>query len=328
MNTHPYGFRIVGATTEARRLTTWAAAFSAHAACDPRARLDYECYLSAFLFGDDFRQRADAYGKLNVKGYAGECWSPFIWCDIDRAQDLNSATTDARSLAVAIGERYKLADDLLLIFFSGSKGYHIGVPTWLWSPDPSITFNAIARRFAETLAASIGVVIDSGVYDKVRAFRAPNSRHQKTGLHKRRLSLDELLNLSSDRIVELAREPAPFDVREPLETSQLARDDWQVAIEAVERQAAVMQQRRIESNGTANLNRATLEFIRDGATAGDRHRMLFSAAANLAEFGCTRELAHALLTEAGLDSGLPPSEVRRQINCGLADNRNGGNHRD
>jgi hypothetical protein len=42
-------------------------------------------------------------------------------------------------------------------------------------------------------------------------------------------------------------------------------------------------------------------------------------------FGCPPALAHALLTEAGLDSGLPPKEVRRQIDCGLGhvQNRNG-----
>ncbi len=320
MTTFPYGFRIVGATTEARRLITWAAAFSAHAACDPRAQLDRECYLSAFTFDEEFLKRADTFDQVDVRGYAGACWSPFIWFDIDR-DDLDRATTDARRLAVSIDERYKLADDVLLILFSGSKGYHFGLPTWLWSPDPSVTFNVIARRFAETLAASIGVVIDTGVYDKVRAFRAPNSRHPKTGLHKRRLSLDELLHLSTDRIVELAREPASFDVRDPLEVSPIARADWQAAIELVEQQAAALHQRRIESNGSATLNRATLEFIREGATTGDRHRMLFSAAANLAEFGCPPALAHALLTEAGLDSGLPPKEVRRQIDCGL--NRSG-----
>ena len=67
----------------------------------------------------------------------------------------------------------------------------------------------------------------------------------------------------------------------------------------------------------ARLNRATLEFIRDGAGTGDRHRLLFSAAANLAEFGCPQSLAEALLCESALDSGLSPSEVRRQIACGL-----------
>jgi hypothetical protein len=45
---------------------------------------------------------------------------------------------------------------------------------------------------------------------------------------------------------------------------------------------------------------------------------VFSAAANLAEFGCPPALAHALLTESALDSGLAPNDVRRQIECGMS----------
>ena len=83
----------------------------------------------------------------------------------------------------------------------------------------------------------------------------------------------------------------------------------QVDLEAARRDAARLCLRLIE--------RSTLDFIRNGAGNGDRHRLLFSAAANLAEFGCPSELALELLNEAALDSGLLPSEVRRQIECGL-----------
>jgi hypothetical protein len=76
--------------------------------------------------------------------------------------------------------------------------------------------------------------------------------------------------------------------------------------------------RRAAGDGSPTLNRSTLDFIREGAGTGDRHRLLFSAAANLAEFGCSPTLAVALLEESALDSGLPPKDVRRQIDCGLA----------
>ena len=36
----------------------------------------------------------------------------------------------------------------------------------------------------DAVAAELAAVtIDAGIYDRVRAFRAPNSRHPKTGLH-------------------------------------------------------------------------------------------------------------------------------------------------
>ena len=67
------------------------------------------------------------------------------------------------------------------------------------------------------------------------------------------------------------------------------------------------------------MNRSTLAFIREGAGTGDRHRLLFSAAANLAEFGCTPALAVALLEESRARLGA----CRRKtfaggIECGLA----------
>ena len=161
------------------------------------------------------------------------------------------------------------------------------------------------------------VTIDGGVYDKVRAFRAPNSRHPKTGLHKRALTLDELMRLSVERIQDLAREPLAFDVPAITARSEQAAADWLDAGQAMEREAEANQQRRTSGNGSTRLNRSTLDFIRNGAGNGDRHRLLFSAAANLAEFGCPSELALELLNEAALDSGLSPSEVRRQIDCGL-----------
>src|SRR5262249_46357837 len=149
--------------------------------------------LSAFQYGKDFRQLLETTGS--TKGFAGACWASLIWWDIDRADDLQRALENARRLAGFILARYKaLDDDDLLYFYSGSKGFHIGLPTCPWHPEPSAYFNAIARRFAEFIAERAGVAIDTGVYDKVRAFRAPNSKHPKTGRHKRRLSHDELMH--------------------------------------------------------------------------------------------------------------------------------------
>lgn len=114
-------------------------------------------------------------------------------------------------------------------------------------------------------------------------------------------------------------EPEPFEFPTPSAPNSQAVDDWRTA--AAETEKAAMARRERRANGAGRLNRSTLAFIRDGAGAGDRHRLLFSAAANLAELDCSPALAHELLTEAALDSGLPPGEVRRQIDCGLSHGR-------
>ena len=136
-------------------------------------------------------------------------------------------------------------------------------------------------------------------------------------MHKRRLTLDELAG-PLDVILELAKTPAPFKLPTVTKTSETAAADWAAADDQVKTEGEAKAARRAATNGTPTLNRATLDFIREGAVAGDRHRLLFSAAANLREFGCPPALAVALLEESALDSGLPPKDVRRGIECGLA----------
>jgi hypothetical protein len=281
-------------------------------------------YLSAFTYGRDFREQLAA--TRSTRGFGGPCWAPFVWWDFDAKGDLERARLGAARLTAFLAERYRL-DDELLAFFSGSKGFHVGLPTGLWRPEPSPLFNLTARAFARRLvgpsrgnSAGAGCPIDEGIYDKVRPFRAPNSAHPKTGLYKRRLSLDELQRLSVEGICLLAREPWPFEPRFPPGPNKQAAADW-LAAQSEAKGAAQRKARPLPSGGAQRLNRMTLQFIREGAAVGDRHRLLFSAAANLAELSCPPALAHALLTEAGLDSGLPPKEVRRQIDCGLAHGR-------
>ena len=322
MTTNDLGFWIVGPCTNERRLVDWQAAFVAYAALDERAEVNRETYLSAFTFGEDFRQHLNATGS--TKGFDGVCGARFVWFDLDREDDLEIARRDTARLCLTLIERYRLDDETLLIFFSGRKGFGVGLPTDLWQPPASLTFHRTTRRLAEVLAGAAQVVIDLQMYVKVQPHRAPNSRHGKTGLHKRRLTLDELTRLSVDRIQDLAREPLAFDVPTITTRSEQAAADWLDAVQAIEHEAEAIQQRRTSSNGSTRLNRSTLDFIRHGAGSGDRHRLLFSATANLGEFKCPAELVYELLTEAALDSGLAPNEIRRQIECGLKRNMTTG----
>ena len=311
-----FGFRVLGDCRQPRRLVDAGAALAAYAACDPRCELGQESYLSAFQFAADFREHLNATGS--TAGFSGPCWATWLWWDIDAPDDeLERAREAARRLVVAVTDRLRVAEDDVLVFFSGAKGFHIGAPTAPWTPAPGHDFHKVARRFAEAVAEQAGAVIDTGVYDRVRCFRAPNSRHPKTGLHKRRLTVDELMHLSTSAILKLAEKPEPFELPTPTYTSESAAALWAEAVEHVRLKADARAERL--ANGTPEqLNRTTLDFIRDGAAKGDRHRLSYSAAANLAELGAPLPLCVALLTEAALDTGLPPSDVRRAVENGWA----------
>ena len=189
--------------------------------------------------------------------------------DIDRADALDAALSDARRLAAGILDRYReLGDDDLLIFLSRGQGIPRRHPAALWGPTPSTRFHETARRFCQAHAERAGVAVDPLIYSRTRLFRAPNSRHPKTGLHKRRLAYDELMSLSIDGILDLARQPMPFAVPTPSTSSPTAAADWADAAGTVERRA--VERRVTYRDGSHRLTKTTLMFIREGATEGER----------------------------------------------------------
>ena len=309
------GFRIVGPIYGARMPVDHDRAFAAYAACEDSAEVGWEGYLTCFQYGTAMKERSESNAHpLDVTNFDGPCWSRFIWFDIDRADDIDAAVRDSLRLVSLLIERYEVSESKLLIFFSGSKGFHVGLPTSLFEASPAVGFAKAARKMAESLAGFAGIRIDHSVYGIVQPLRAPNSRHGKTGLYKRIVNFTELSTIDPSSLKERAKEPKSFAIPDPPSSNERAVADWQNAWEMAERQASVV---RVPRNERSALNRSTLEFIREGAEDGERNPRLFSAAANLGELGCSRRLAHALLTEVSLDSGLPADEVRRTIENGI-----------
>lgn len=322
--THPHGFRIVGPCTGDRRRVDAATALRAYCHCDARANVENEAYLSAFQFGDDFAEHLARTGS--PAGFNGSTWAPFVWLDVDRdvsAGGIARALTDTKRLVDTLDERYAVPRCVLVPFVSGGKGMHLGIPTALWAPSASANFHAVARQFAETLAAAAGVAVDVSVFDRVRAFRAPNSKHPKTGLHKRFVPVEILDTVTVNGLLSLARTPEAFDVpsTDGVESADMLVAVWDTAGRAVAEKAAAVEQRRLEVASGARavtVNKLTRAFLNGEVEAGDRHRLLYSASANLAELGCPLPALVALLTEPALDLGLPPKDVARGIENGHA----------
>ena len=147
----------------------------------------------------------------------------------------------------------------MLIFYSGSKGFHLGIPLW-FRPQPSTTFHLTSKRVAETIATKAGITLDPAIYNKSQPFRCPNSLHPITKLYKRLLSHDELRS-DLDTIQGLATSPKPFECMPPSIQPQRLRNYG-------ETEPAPIPPSEVETEG--NLNRATLEFLRYGATEGNR----------------------------------------------------------
>ena len=313
-----FGFRALGRDAE-RREIVWCSGFTAHVEADPRATTLGECFLSHFQFPNEFRKHVSATGS--TRGYTGPTWLEWLVFDIDVEGDINEALKQARRLAAWLVDRFKIEPDDAMIFYSGSKGFHVCLRSSLWDGQPAKEFHRYARQFAEFLATNADVKVDSGVYARVNLLRAPNSRHKKTGRFKVQLQFDELQNLTPDEIFTIATEPRKGWIPEHTPYSPEAAECWAEVCKLVDDDQTATTERRASGSKASKLNPTTRAFLMDGAFVGDRHRELFSCAANFGEFSSIEELTFAILTPAGLNTGLTASEVQRQISCGL---RHGG----
>jgi hypothetical protein len=306
----------------------WVPLLIAAATVNPPFDPTREQYATAFHYDRSMLAHLKANGGSSA-GFGGAVWSSGLHFDLDAADDLAPALEAGRRLTTTILQRYTaLAEADLEIYYSGSRSIHVELPL-PHRPHPGPMFHLVCRKLAFRMAklagldAVGGVKFDEGNYDKVRLWRLVNSRHAKTGLHKVRLNYDELMHLTVDGVRKLATVPRPFMAVDSALTPTLQLEsDWQQAAEAVIREQQSKAALRIEdaaAGGPDRLNRATMDFVRDGAGTGDRHRLLYSAACNLAEFHCPPRLAFALLMPSALDSGLAPTDAGRQIECGLKD---------
>lgn len=320
LDPHAVGAFVDGAPTGPRQLVCWANHYRDHHELADHVNPDREAYLSLYSYPPVPYCAHFIAADHSPRGYTGPASCRFLLFDVDRAADLGSALTDTRTLATFLRRRYGGGiDDALAVYWSGGKGFHLTlelVPAWV----PSAAVPATCKRLALKLAAQAGVRIDTAPYDHQRLVRLPNSRHRTSGLHKRFLTLDELLALDVPRIRELARHPAAFPVPVCGATADALQDDWNRAATDGTVQP---------TGATADAHPVVPKFVRDFIGFADvedpgRAVTLFRAAAALAQHGTPAAVIAGLLEEPATKTGLALTEVRRQIALGILRGQRGG----
>ena len=107
--------------------------------------------------------------------------------------------------------------DMLRIWFSGNRGFHLCVPGRLFGVTSSPNLNKYWRIIARDIKAKVNATtLDESIYTARKMLRAENTKHGKSGLYKIPLELSELSDMSMVDIKMAARsqcEPPP--VTEP-----------------------------------------------------------------------------------------------------------------
>jgi hypothetical protein len=306
------GFHRAGSKGGQRDLVEHDHVLGLYSACDPAVATGGPGYLGLYQYGGDIEDHRRA-NEGSLAGYRGRCWARWLAIDLDgdgTDSTLDKTLEDARSIVrtlLALG----VPAGAVAVFFSGRRGVHILWPSGVLAATPKDGFEGTVGLVCEAIARLCGVTIDPNLYKPLASLRAPNTRHEDTGLYKVLLPAGDLKTLDAAAVKELAKEPRPFVMPDWAARPVMAlHDAWRMAcgVDAGARRRAVT-----VTSGEPRIFSGTFEVMVHGAPEGSRGTRFFNAAMNLLDFDCPEPLLHALLEPAARLSGYPMNEFQAQI---------------
>lgn len=169
----------------------------------------YERYFTMFPYDNGIYDYKKQHG--GVANYPGQRYAPMIFIDIDSA-DPEEAFNDLINFIQHLYDTYGLSQDDLYIYFSGAKGFHVGIHYRTLGYDKNKLFNDVGERAKHFVDEISNITIDGKIYDRSRIFRVVNSLNKKSGLYKVPLNYEEL-QMGFGMVGSIAEEPRENFVR-------------------------------------------------------------------------------------------------------------------
>ncbi len=147
-------------------------------------------------------------GKPSVAKYPGPGLADFVPLDFDSEENLALALEDVRRFVEHL-DTLEVDRRSVRFYFSGMKGFAGEMPANLFGGfQPSTDITKRMRVLIERLTANLGLsTLDTAIYEPMRLWRVPNTRHGKSGLYKIPLTADEAMTLDIEEIRALAKMP-------------------------------------------------------------------------------------------------------------------------
>ena len=162
---------------------------------------DTDWYSSLFTFPKEAKEYFEKNNN-SIKGYNGKATTSKLVFDFDSKVDLDIARQDAIKLIEEFQKQGIDIDKSVRTYFSSSKGFHVELyTTKSFTPEECKELSMHLRKILSL--ATLDVVI----YNTTRLYRINNTKNPKSGLYKRELAPQELVDYSIDKIKDLAKSP-------------------------------------------------------------------------------------------------------------------------
>lgn len=133
----------------------------------------------------------------------------YIDLDIeDLERDFEKLKRDVMLLTRKLKTLFKLSNDNIQYYFSGSKGFHIIIPYSIFGIKPCKDLNDKYKMLAVELKSyTITKSIDTRIYDTKRLFREVNTINTKTNLYKVPITIENIKDFDYNNLIEYAKTP-------------------------------------------------------------------------------------------------------------------------
>lgn len=247
-----------------------------------RATGKKDVYVSMFRFTDDIQQYIRENGGL--KGYEGMVFSNWLYIDIDN-EDLEVA----RRMVITTMQNMEAEGidlDTCRLAFSGSKGFHIMIPSLYFHAYPSVDLPKRFRRMAEYLSPGC----DTAVYNTTRIFRLENTINTKSGLYKVELHPSEIINGTVESIKELAKTPRDeIDIDDYVEPIEKLKDMYNAEF--------TVKRPTMAGEMTATAYKPCLAAMMGQSTCDERNNTAVRITTHLKETGLTMQMAWSSIND-------------------------------
>lgn len=177
---------------------------------DVKAKLERssraECYTTIARFTEDYLTFRNREGT--VEGYAGTCYIDTLWFDVDD-ENLENSLIGCFNLLMTLESSFGVDRRDMRVYFSGKKGFHVGVPAVTFGALPSPQLPLVFKFMARRIADQAGITIDQSIYRTNSLLRLPNTVNAKSGAFKIPLPLEGFESLTLDEILQRAQTVQP-----------------------------------------------------------------------------------------------------------------------
>lgn len=234
--------------------------------------------------------------------------SPYLDFDgsLDSEESFDEVRKEVRMAIHYFSTYWGIPVDMIEIFFSGSKGFHVIIPYEILGLQPDIELNLKFKQIAQLVAKQCNAKhIDMGIYDRKRLFRIPGSINHKSGLYKVPLTYQQLTEYSLEEIREWASEDRDHPFTEPAYVKKSADHYHELFLKKKPKNLAIKKREVVIPNKRKPLLPCALRVLKEGVMQGSRNNTTVALASSLMQSGVSRKDTEAILMDWN-ESNTPP----------------------